>query len=326
MPGRIGKCTNYASCDLAYKNADIEAGDPFVCPQCGKPLRAVSGAGKPGGKQSLLILAGIGGAVLLAVLAGLFVYLKTRNPDDPKKGGTPTPMATATPTATPAPTATPVPATPTPTPTPTPPPPTPRPTPVSTPTPAPTPTPTPVVVATPTPTPAPTVEELVAPPKALATFDENPESAENKSTRKEVLQRIDEAPNLTETEKTNLYGQVDRARAMIKIMTIPFATGQRKITDKQGELLCQETQGEKIRKFIDDPTVIFVMVGFADKSGNPDLNLKLSRERADEVRDSLEKRCGIQNIMHSVGIGATELLDANNKDRNRAVEVWVVLP
>lgn len=313
MAARIGKCVNYASCDLAYKNADIEAGDPFVCPQCGKPLRPASAPGKPADSKKLLILiaAGMVGLILLALIT-VITWKAISGNGKPQPTPQPTPVATPTPT----PVATPV-ATPTPVPTPVP---TPAPTPTPTPEPTPVPTSTPVAVTSPTP------DEKVDPPTVVETFDENPDSNENRQTRKEVLNRIDEAPNLTENEKTNLYAQVDRARAMMKVITIPFATGQRKISDKQADLLCDAAQAEKVRKLVDDPTVVFVMVGFADKSGDAELNLKLSRERAEQVQESLQTKCKFENVMHSVGIGATELLDSTNKDRNRAVEVWAVLP
>jgi hypothetical protein len=50
--------------------------------------------------------------------------------------------------------------------------------------------------------------------------------AENQLVKSEVLARIDLMPRLTPEEKDKLYVQVERARGMGRIVTIPFATGK----------------------------------------------------------------------------------------------------
>jgi hypothetical protein len=49
---------------------------------------------------------------------------------------------------------------------------------------------------------------------------------ENKLVKAEVLARIDVMPRLAPEEKDKLYVQVERARGMGRIVTIPFATGK----------------------------------------------------------------------------------------------------
>jgi hypothetical protein len=42
--------------------------------------------------------------------------------------------------------------------------------------------------------------------------------------------------------------------------------------------------------------------------------------------EALRDQCGIQNVMHVVPMGGTDLLDARELAKNRIVEVWAVLP
>ena len=48
--------------------------------------------------------------------------------------------------------------------------------------------------------------------------------------------------------------------------------------------------------------------------------------RAESVLEAMRDKCGVNNVMHSVAMGGSTLLDANNLERNRVVEVWAVLP
>ncbi len=81
----------------------------------------------------------------------------------------------------------------------------------------------------------------------------------------------------------------------------------------------------QVQKFASDPTVIFVVLGFADKKGDPAKNQAISLQRADSVVSAI-KRGGILNITHAVGMGSSEIFDAQNLEKNRVVEVWAVLP
>ena len=150
--------------------------------------------------------------------------------------------------------------------------------------------------------------------------------AENQLVKAEVLARIDVMPRLTPEEKDKLYVQVERARGMGKIVTIPFGTG--KITVGPAELaaLGEKLKLPQIQKFAEDPTVVFVVLGFADKKGNEQKNLAISSQRADSVVKALKDRGAIMNVIHAVGMGSSDIFDAKDFDKNRVVEVWAVLP
>ena len=67
-------------------------------------------------------------------------------------------------------------------------------------------------------------------------------------------------------------------------------------------------------------------LGFADKKGDPKQNQEISLARANAVMEVLENRFHLLNVMHAVGMGSSEMFDAQNFDKNRVVEVWAVLP
>jgi outer membrane protein OmpA-like peptidoglycan-associated protein len=82
----------------------------------------------------------------------------------------------------------------------------------------------------------------------------------------------------------------------------------------------------QIQKFSDDPTVVFVVLGFADTKGDPQKNIAISLQRADNVVKALKERAAIMNVIHPVGMGSSDMFDTKNLDKNRVVEVWAVLP
>jgi outer membrane protein OmpA-like peptidoglycan-associated protein len=69
-----------------------------------------------------------------------------------------------------------------------------------------------------------------------------------------------------------------------------------------------------------------VVLGFADKKGDPKKNIAISLERAESVVKALKEKLGVMNVVHAVGMGSSEMFDAQSLDKNRVVEVWAVLP
>lgn len=166
------------------------------------------------------------------------------------------------------------------------------------------------------------VGEVTAPAEVVV----DTADAETQKVKAEVLSRIDLMPRLSPEEKDKLYVQVDRARGMGKIITIPFGSGKASIGATEIKGLEQTVKLPQLQKFADDPTVVFVVLGFADSKGNEQKNLAISLDRAESVADALKERCGVMNLIHSVGMGSSSMFDANNLEKNRVVEVWAVLP
>lgn len=167
------------------------------------------------------------------------------------------------------------------------------------------------------------VPEEVSTPEVVNT---DAGDAGNRAMRAEVLKRIDVMPNLGDEEKDKLYVQVERARAMGQVITIPFASGEKSISSASAAALSKAVALPQVQKFSDDPTVVFVVLGYADKKGDPKANLAISLQRAEAVVKVLKEKAGVMNVVHAVGMGGSELFDAAALDKNRVVEVWAVLP
>ena len=289
MAQRIGKCTNYSGCKLAYRNEKITVvTKEFRCPECGSPLESI--APKRTLSPILILSIGVAAVLLLAIGAILWTFGgATKRTDvvvqEPTSTPTPIPESTPTPTATP----------------------------VETPA---TPSPSPTTTST----PKPTVEPSGTPINLDITL---PEIAE---VKRAVLKRIDLMPNISEANKEKLYGALDRARAMGRLFTISFETSLTRTSPQAVAYMKSQLERPQIKQMLDDPTLVLVILGYADKLGEDQKNLQISNARAESVMEALRDQCGIQNVMHVVPMGGTELLDARELAKNRIVEVWAVLP
>ncbi|HEX6567293.1 MAG TPA: OmpA family protein [Chthoniobacterales bacterium] len=242
---------------------------------------------------------------------------------------------------------------------------TPSPTPLETPaaTPIPTSTPAPTPVPTATPTPVATPETPAATPEATATETANPaktpvqpsempnaspsassnaeaqgsasaqafpavqnNAAEEAEVRKEVLARIDLLKELSQKERDYLYAQVDRARGFTKLAIIPFPSGKTRPEQFQIDHLISYLQKPEYQKLYEDPTVVFVVAGYADKQGNEGQNLEISKQRAQVVAKILETQAKIANTIRAVGMGGSEFFGHGTPDKNRVVEIWLAAP
>lgn len=179
------------------------------------------------------------------------------------------------------------------------------------------------------PTPTPNAAPATPPAEQVSTPQEINTSAEdagNRAVRAEVLKRIDVMPNLGAEEKDKLYVQVERAQAMGKVITIPFASGARTVPAEAVAGISKALTLPQVLKYSEDPTVVFVVLGFADRKGDPKLNQAISLQRAEAVASVLKDKAGVMNIVRAVGMGGSEIFDSAALDKNRVVEVWVVLP
>lgn len=297
MQQRQGKCTNYAGCLLAYRNETIiiPEGD-FICPECQQPLAPVSKMTPAGPKLIPGII--VGGITTLVIIGAIAVYMEAkrvnRNPPAVTTSAASTVSAPATSGASTAaivtPGVTPLPGTDT--------------------------APSPAAVDA---LPVPEGSKPGAPNLDLS-------NAENQRVKAEVLKRIDLMPTISSENKDKLYVSVERARNMGKIITIPFASGKTTLEAGDVAKLKAEATSQELKELVQDPTCVFVILGFADKKGDEKANLKISQERAQSVLNTLRDKCGIVNVMHAVGMGGSTLFNEQGEEKNRVAEVWAVLP
>ena len=116
------------------------------------------------------------------------------------------------------------------------------------------------------------------------------------------------------------------SRQIYKIDTVYFRSGEYALDAPSKELLKTALKDRILEEALDDPAALFLVIVFADKSGAADLNKKLSKERANSGIDLVKKECRIPNLAYPLAIGSTEIVTPENKDINRAAELWLVLP
>jgi outer membrane protein OmpA-like peptidoglycan-associated protein len=287
MAQRVGKCTNYSGCKLAYRNEKITVvTKDFRCPECGSPLEPVGP--KKGAPYTLYVLIGVGAVLLFAVGAIIWTLTNSPRPHVVLVQESPTPVATpavAAPTPMPAPSA--------------------------------------AVAAAATETPPATTPEPVATPAGPLNFDTStPEIA---AVRREVLRRIESSP-YPQAQKDRAYELVDKAHGMGRLFTVSFETAITKLPPQEVSLIQNTINQPQIKKVLDDPAVVLVILGFADQQGADIKNQQLSQGRAQATLDLLRDKCGVLNVMYPIAMGGTNIFDAKELAKNRIVEVWAVLP
>jgi outer membrane protein OmpA-like peptidoglycan-associated protein len=163
--------------------------------------------------------------------------------------------------------------------------------------------------------------ENAGPPPAVA-----PERLEQDRVRQEVLKRIDLMRGLSDLDKDKLYVQVERARGFTKIGIVPFTQGGTTPGAAQIDGLVKSLNEPSLRTLLGDPTVILIMVGYADKQGDEAKNVEVSRTRAENVVKLFKEKTNLANVMHAVGMGGQDLFDQSDLEKNRLVEVWAAQP
>jgi outer membrane protein OmpA-like peptidoglycan-associated protein len=153
-----------------------------------------------------------------------------------------------------------------------------------------------------------------------------PERPEQDRVRQEVLKRIDLMRGLSDLDKDKLYVQVERARGFTKIGTVPFTQGGTTPGAAQIDGLVKSLNEPGLRTLLADPTVILIMVGYADKQGDEAKNVEVSRTRAENVVKLFKEKTDLANVMHAVGMGGQDLFDQSDLEKNRLVEVWAAQP
>jgi serine/threonine protein kinase len=144
--------------------------------------------------------------------------------------------------------------------------------------------------------------------------------------KEDVKKRINLAPGLSAKGKANLVEKMQRARSMERLAVIPFDRGEAVLPRAAIDELVKTLDKPEMRDKLSDPTTVLVIAGYADTGGRADLNLRISRERAEKVTKILKDQAKLLNPMQTIGMGGTELFDTMRPEQNRAVEVWAVVP
>jgi outer membrane protein OmpA-like peptidoglycan-associated protein len=282
MAQRVGKCTNYSGCKLAYRNEQITVfTKDFRCPECGSPLEPA------GPKRSSPVIPIIGAGVLAVLLLalGLIIWTFLSNP---KKHAV---LVEASPTPTPLP--------------------------IQTPTPVP---------ATPLPTPSPTPSASPTPEVGATPVNLDLTGADLEQVKQAILKRIEIQPTFSRAQKDKVYTLVQTAKGMGRIAIISFATANTTLPPPDVAQLQAQISLPQVRKLLEDPTLLLVILGYADRQGNDQKNIDLSLARAQTVIQILRDKSAVLNVMYPVPMGGTDLFDQREFSKNRVVEVWAAIP
>ena len=289
MGQQTGKCTNYASCKLAYRNEKIVVHTKeFRCPECGGPLESIKSNRRSYGFPAILISI----MILVIIIVGEMVWTNWYSIEQVRK---------------PAPVPMPIPA------------PTPVPTPVPTPAPTPVPTPAPTPVPTPAPTPVPT-------PVPVSSDHLDSSAADLARLKAEVAKRIDLMPEISEARKAMLFDNLRMAKGIKLLSTVLFKTAKQAISTEEEASIKAALSDAVVSPLLGDPSVVFVVLGYASKTGASQINMKLSQERANSTMNYLQLGCQVKNAVYSLPMGASTLFGKNNLTDNQAAEIWIVLP
>ncbi len=174
------------------------------------------------------------------------------------------------------------------------------------------------------PSPSPTATSSA--PAADAPINLNLSDPDNAEVRTEVLRRIDVMPNVTAANKDKLYASVDHAQRMGRVLTVQFEKGDAVVRATEIERIKQGLNTAQVKQLIDDPTVVFVILGYADQKGNAKVNADISQSRATSVLNALREKCGFLNVMHAVAMGGSTMFSDKQAEKNRVVEIWAVVP
>lgn len=205
------------------------------------------------------------------------------------------------------------------------PPPAPAPDPEPTPTPAPEP---PVPDPTPAPEPPPSIPDNpdpVVPAEPVKTFAAN--APEVMSLKADADQRIDEAPAdiYSDDDKEKVREAIRQAKRLTRVATLQFGKGAAALGGNERKRLKTALLTPEAEALLSDPQAVFFLIGFADSSGASQTNRSLSQKRAAGV-GSVLRSFRVSNRAYAVGLGSSKLVGGAQEDKNRAVEVWIVLP
>jgi outer membrane protein OmpA-like peptidoglycan-associated protein len=353
---QTGKCSNRVGCTLAYTGQEIRFEGSPICPECGQPLTEIT---KPKKSSRLWILILI--PIVLLAIAAVGFYAVERYVaaiDATKTSPTPTPspvvaqnqsdgkmvdgksqvpadvlnkvnnQSNQSPTPQPASSA------PSPTVTPSPEtqqsPPGPKESPApSNPGKPPQTEASPAEGKSPPGTPSYQKSPNAGGDNSGQTVDAKPKelsSADVEATKQDVLKRINALPKMSESEKSKLADKVETARSMQRVGVVYFPQGSNVLSKMSLDKLVALFKAPELVEKMSDPTLVFIVAGYADMSGDPRGNLKLSDERAQAVANALSENAGVINLVRTVGMGGTDLLSSRRPDQNRAVEIWAVIP
>ena len=163
------------------------------------------------------------------------------------------------------------------------------------------------------------------PDEPIRTFVQD--SEEMKALKDDADRRIDEAPDdlYPPRDKDRVRRALRLAQRVVRLGTFHFGPGGKALGAREQQRLRDALKKPEANSLVGDPEAACVVLGYADSTGDPEKNKEISKVRAMNTINLL-KQIGLSQVTYPVAIGGTEVISPTNKDKNRAVEVWFVLP
>ncbi len=188
----------------------------------------------------------------------------------------------------------------------------------------PVPSPTPATARTADPAPSPGGRTDA--PRVVDNPNRSLNDSVNSRIRQDVIDRIDMMPNLSTGQRNKLYTSVERAREMGCVLVVPFADGRRSLAEPERAILVNAIRSPAIQKLTDDPSLVLVVLGYANEGTDKSVLEKLSIDRAENVLTTIRDQAFVPNTMYAIGMG--DATTGGKKDGNgtRVAEIWAVFP
>lgn len=151
------------------------------------------------------------------------------------------------------------------------------------------------------------------------------DSPEGKALLADALRRVDETPGKSDKEKGLAKKGLREATRIGKIATVYFETEGSKISAGEGARISKVLQQPEVKGMTRNAKASCFVLGFADKTGSAAFNKALSMKRAQAVVADIKSK-GIKLSTTPIAIGPSELVDKENQGKNRAAEIWIIIP
>ena len=304
---RTAKCSNFNGCLLAYRSEDILLAPdaPLICPECEKVLSLIEL--EPARKSSRTLALAASGILAVAAGTAPFLWKKSFRP-------APLPVESATPAQ-----STPPPATI-----------------IATPAPPQSPSlpaqpPAPATIAPPPPPLPPVVEPPAQtasePAPAILPKQAEPRDPVTDKYRNLLLEKADSLKGLSLESRESLIASLEATRKISKLATIPVQFGIQKLPPTALPLLKPAMDSPEVRALLEkSPSPVFVVLGYADGSGDTSKNLTASQSRSDLVAAVLREKLPRKTPVYSIAMGSSHLPAPDKLEENRVAEVWLISP
>ena len=144
--------------------------------------------------------------------------------------------------------------------------------------------------------------------------------------KEDFLKRTELMPDLTNYQRSMIIKALTNSKGMKLLTRVSFETGNTEVNTVDLATIKQNLASPLIQQALQNPTLVFVVLGYSSKQGSAQLNLQLSQQRADTVLNTLQQQFQIKNVIYPIPMGASTLFSDKNYSENQVAEIWLLLP